>query len=336
VAYPGTKGQDEDDIDDSLQEVKIMDREEVTMVRKYFHIDKIDPCSICHVQDLLYCNENDMLYQVQVSLEYICSTRGDYDDAMLSFLLRENRDDNPQVVTEVTTSCEQEMMIVHEVRKYLQHRTIKKGCFLALNVSLGGGKEWKEIYNNNDDDDGIIMLRVNDLKLWSMAKNGHQEVLHTMNPDKYYIVGSSSNEHCHVQINVMIPSSDEKQKEDKSKDGTAINRKELDKEEMKNHLSPMLIRDMVTTCPGYESLVDDIVMLANITIRGGSPSGVAIVGCSGVGKTRLVSSIVLCVYIPNSKQGRENECLCPNMYELHGMMLSFLYSFTWSLNRELT
>jgi DNA replication protein DnaC len=177
------------------------------------------------------------------------------------------------------------------------------------------------------------MLRVNDLKLWSMAKNGHQEVLHTMNPDKYYIVGSSSNEHCHVQINVMIPSSDEKQKEDKSKDGTAINQKGLDKEEMKNHLSPMLIRAMVTTCPGYESLVDDIVMLANITIRAGSPSGVAIVGCSGVGKTRLVSSIVLCVYIPNSKQGRENECLCPNLYELHGMMLSFLYSFTQSLNR---
>jgi hypothetical protein len=46
-------------------------------------------------------------------------------------------------------------------------------------------------------------------------------------------------------------------------------------------------------CPGYDSLIDNIMELTNINIRGGCPTGIILSGCVGVGKTRLVS---YCIY----------------------------------------
>jgi hypothetical protein len=50
--------------------------------------------------------------------------------------------------------------------------------------------------------------------------------------------------------------------------------------------------EITTTCPGYETLVDEIIALANIRIENASPKGILLTGCKGVGKSTLVSKRV--------------------------------------------
>jgi len=47
----------------------------------------------------------------------------------------------------------------------------------------------------------------------------------------------------------------------------------------------------ITECPGYESLVDDLVHLLQLPSASARPSGILLTGCAGVGKTRLVQCV---------------------------------------------
>lgn len=292
------------------------------MDQRYFHVDKIDAGKICNVQDLLLNTNHDVgQCQIHVSLQYICSTRENYDTEIMPCLFQECRrdienggvDDHDDKHLLQGIKRRRQDKILSLLKKSLEHRTMKKGCFLAINMMPMGssmdGKDWDHdsdassssssssscFWNDNhdgNDDDGnddefIAIFRVCDLTVSSISKDGgHPILLHCMNQDQYYLLGSCNsggggNEHCSVHIHVMMPS--EKDGGEENKTSAIINQ------------SNVIQQNIITTCPGYESLVDEIVTLANISIRGGSPTGVAIVGCAGVGKTRLVSTVHVCV-----------------------------------------
>ncbi len=50
------------------------------------------------------------------------------------------------------------------------------------------------------------------------------------------------------------------------------------------------------TCPGYENLIEEIISMANISVESGSPTGVLLTGCRGVGKSRLVCTFSLLLF----------------------------------------
>eukprot|EP00557_Chaetoceros_sp_GSL56_P000123 CAMPEP_0176500070 /NCGR_PEP_ID=MMETSP0200_2-20121128/13309_1 /TAXON_ID=947934 /ORGANISM="Chaetoceros sp., Strain GSL56" /LENGTH=921 /DNA_ID=CAMNT_0017898621 /DNA_START=306 /DNA_END=3070 /DNA_ORIENTATION=- len=244
-----------------------------TIIRKYFHIDKIHPDNICNVQDL--SSKYHDMYQLKVTLQYICSTSEDYDVMFSSQLSSSSK-------------APEQIRIGSLLKKSLEYRTIKKGCFLAVNdVNLP--------MMEKDDRAGILLLRVCDLKFSSslmVDKDDHQGTLVEVVPQPqpqpqphsimdynqcYFNLGSCCGEHYCVELeDMMTPSLDKSEEEETSKDRIQVDAN---------------YRIGVTTCPGYESLVDEIVELANISISGGSPSGVAILGCSGVGKTRLAMAV---------------------------------------------
>lgn len=272
---------DDDDDDDSVLPPPLVDEATATanstgaatIVRKYFHIDKIHPDNICNVQDL-YSNYHG-LYQLKVTLQYICSTSEDYDEMFSS-----------QSSSSSSSKAPEQIRIASLLKKSLEYRTIKKRCFLAVNVNLP--------MLEKDDRAGMLLLRVCDLKFSSsymVGKDDHQGPPIEVVPQPqsqphsimdynqcYFNLGSCCGEHYCVELeDMMIPSLYQSEEEEEtSKDGTQADAN---------------YRIVVTTCPGYESLVDEIVELANISISGGSPSGVAILGCSGVGKTRLAMAV---------------------------------------------
>jgi hypothetical protein len=293
----------------------------IIMDQRYFHVDKIDVGKICNIQNLLLNTNHDVgLCQIHVSLQYICSTRENYDTEIMPCLFQEcgrdiengGVDDNEDKNLLRGMERRRQDKILSLLKKSLEHRTMKKGCFLAINMmpmgSFMDGKDWdhdsdasssssSSFWNDNHDgddnddadaDDFITIFRVCDLTVSSISsKDGsHPILLHCMNQDQYYLLGSCNSggggggggdEHFSVHIHVMMPS--EKDGGEENKTSAIINQ------------SNVIQQNIITTCPGYESLVDEIVALANISIRGGSLTGVAIVGCAGVGKTRLVSTV---------------------------------------------
>ena len=58
------------------------------------------------------------------------------------------------------------------------------------------------------------------------------------------------------------------------------------------HNATNLSQEAILTCPGYESLIEEILSLANLPLEEAAPTGVLITGCKGVGKSRLASVIL--------------------------------------------
>ena len=64
-----------------------------------------------------------------------------------------------------------------------------------------------------------------------------------------------------------------------------------------NKLLPMIAMPTYTmTCPGYEKLLNELLVLSRITSTIASPSAILLLGCHGVGKTRLVCFFFVILY----------------------------------------
>lgn len=51
-------------------------------------------------------------------------------------------------------------------------------------------------------------------------------------------------------------------------------------------------QETILTCPGYNSLIEEILSLANLPVKDAAPTGVLVAGCKGVGKSRLAAVIL--------------------------------------------
>lgn len=69
-----------------------------------------------------------------------------------------------------------------------------------------------------------------------------------------------------------------------------------DDDEMWHRQSPPPEPDVKNSCPGYETLLEDLVRLLKLThldeTAAAAPTGILLTGCHGVGKTRLVTAAV--------------------------------------------
>lgn len=61
------------------------------------------------------------------------------------------------------------------------------------------------------------------------------------------------------------------------------------------HDATHLSQESMLTCPGYESLIEEILSLANFPLEEAAPTGVLVAGCKGVGKSRLASVVLQCL-----------------------------------------
>ena len=67
----------------------------------------------------------------------------------------------------------------------------------------------------------------------------------------------------------------------------------INEEQDENVSNPLNESEIKYTCPGYEKLLNEVVSLANIPLESASPTAVLLVGCPGVGKSRLVRIVYL-------------------------------------------
>jgi len=56
--------------------------------------------------------------------------------------------------------------------------------------------------------------------------------------------------------------------------------------------SENLSQETILSCPGYKSLIEEILSLANLPVKDAAPTGVLVAGCKGVGKSRLAAVIL--------------------------------------------
>jgi hypothetical protein len=145
--------------------------------------------------------------------------------------------------------------LLSQVQEGLQCRTIQKGSFITISLPSIQGLSGRKHRSNEM---GIFYV----VNVETMAK-------HDVKNDTFYELGPSDD--FEVSLVALAPAEEE-----------AFSCGVLEEIEGER---------LIVTCPGYESLVEEIVEIANINVQRGAPSGVMISGCRGVGKTRLVSII---------------------------------------------
>ena len=152
--------------------------------------------------------------------------------------------------------------LLSQVKEGLQCRTIQKGSFIAISLPCIQGLTWKKQRNN-------------EIAIFCTA-NVEPLVNHDVKDNAFYELGQS--DEFEVSIVSLAPT-----EEGSSSCGDGMNEKEGE--------------IVIEKCPGYDSLVEEIVEIAKINVQKGAPSGVMISGCRGVGKTRLVSIINILLFL---------------------------------------
>ena len=147
--------------------------------------------------------------------------------------------------------------LMSQVKDGLECRTIQKGSFIAIN--LPRIQDLSSRRRQRGDECAIFYISNVELPTSCETKEG-----------MIYELGSTDD----FEVSLYsLPL---------AKDGESQSSHRIDQQRVGQ-------QRMIESCPGYESLVQEIVEIAKIKLSQGAPSGVIISGCSGVGKTRLVS-----------------------------------------------
>ena len=94
---------------------------------------------------------------------------------------------------------------------------------------------------------------------------------------------------------------------------------------------PDMMPTSITECPGYESLVDDLVHLLQLPSASARPSGILLTGCAGVGKTRLVQCVTDQLLLKNRTNNNNHNRWSIHRVSAHHLVLQA----SWATEEDL-
>ena len=247
---------------------------EARIVARPFIIEKIDPELICEQiesrietgSDSGPASTNQTFYRgLQVSLQLICTTNEEYD----IILNKHHGEDDADAATAIADDY-YHSFLMSQVKDGLECRTIRKGSFIAINLSRIPGLSSNSRRRQRGDECAIFYIR--NVNVESPTSCETKEGM-------FYELGSTDDFEVSLSSLPLVKDG-ESQSQSQSQSSHGIDKKRVGQQQQ---------RMMIECCPGYESLVQEIVEIAKIKLSQVAPSGVIISGCSGVGKTRLVS-----------------------------------------------
>ena len=247
---------------------------EARIVARPFIIEKIDPELICEQiesrietgSDSGPASTNQTFYRgLQVSLQLICTTNEEYD----IILNKHHGEDDADAATAIADDY-YHSFLMSQVKDGLECRTIRKGSFIAINLSRIPGLSSNSRRRQRGDECAIFYIR--NVNVESPTSCETKEGM-------FYELGSTDDFEVSLSSLPLLKDG-ESQSQSQSQSSHGIDKKRVGQQQQ---------RMMIECCPGYESLVQEIVEIAKIKLSQVAPSGVIISGCSGVGKTRLVS-----------------------------------------------
>ena len=202
------------------------------------------------IRDMTKLAAADENWHLDVSLRLIYSTNEEYYHILLKS-------------DEKNDSDEFRAYLQAQIKQGLECRTVKQGSFVPICLPPLPG------ISRSQRNDEIGIFYITGVKRLSPSQGGQDLVLDEGggNHDMCYTIGSFSG----ISVSIITD------------DSAGIHETDA------SDIQMMGAATEITKCPGYDALVEEIIEIANITIRGGSPTGVLLSGCGGVGKTRLVS-----------------------------------------------
>ena len=230
---------------------------EARIVARPFIIEKIHPDLICDTIATTGTGNGPSTNQTyrgfQVSLQLICTTNEEYDIIL-------NRRGGDADADADAADDYYHSHLMSQVKDGLESRTIQKGSFIAINLPCIQG-----LSTRRQRSDECAIFYISNVELPTSESSCKTK------EGMFYELGSSDDFEVSLHSLPLL-----------AKDGEPQSSHGIDKRVVGQQRT-------IECCPGYESLVQEIVEIAIIKLRQGAPSGIIISGCSGVGKSRLVS-----------------------------------------------
>ena len=344
--YGNNNQQKEDDINNNSSDNN--------NISYYFNDEPILQCHVSkqqfYLQHIQHNNIHDLksiaeTTKIKLTLEFIYCSNKDYENVFLEMgklnwccdndgniiTTTNNNDDNnndnnhnyrdhddeTKMDDKIYDQQQQNSMImyqyVHKVLcQALEYKVVKEGMILPLILPPFPNNYYNGSEDDDYDEDDIVAFFKLKLLHIKNTSNEYREL------DTFYRIGAlysfaveghiERNNKNIISIQISLPPCHE------NKEGNNTD----------NHDEPYSMNGGQFLCPGYEGLVDEIVSMSKIRIESGAPTGILLTGCTGVGKTTLVSifsvlndsAIIKWVII-----GQLNLFLCIHFFNRHQLYL---------------